>query len=175
VFFSFTIVTEDKVALFINANQVNPAAHEYLDNVVSIHPYESFLPYLKDCMNELQIDKDNVRLVHSILFYYNDSLDSVQKMWIGERASLAVAEAIGRDRYFSARTPLTDLKAIKNATELEGFRQSHIRDGVALARYFAWLEAQLNNGFVLNESQGADQLEKFRSSVVSLTLIEKCS
>lgn len=82
---------------------------------------------------------------------------------MGDRASLAVTEAIGKDRYLIARSPLNDLKAIKNATELEGFRQSHIRDGVALARYFAWLEEQLENGVVLNESQGADQLRNFRS------------
>lgn len=74
-----------------------------------------------------------------------------------------MTEAIGQDRYLIARSPLNDLKAIKNITELEGFRQSHIRDGVALARYFAWLEEQLENGVVLNESQGADQLKKFRS------------
>ena len=52
---------------------------------------------------------------------------------------------------------------MKNEVELEGFRQCHIRDGVALARYFAWLEEQLNNGVELNESQAADQLEKYRS------------
>ena len=57
------------------------------------------------------------------------------------------------------------MKAVKNATELEGFRQSHVRDGSALARYFAWLEEQLNNGVEIDESQGADQLEKFRSWV----------
>jgi len=72
-------------------------------------------------------------------------------------------EALGQGTYTIARPLITDLKAVKNATELEGFRQSHIRDGVALVRYFAWLEEQLNNGVVLNESQGADQLEKFRS------------
>jgi Xaa-Pro aminopeptidase len=82
---------------------------------------------------------------------------------VGDRASWAVTEAIGQDRYLIARSPLNDLKAIKNATELEGFRQSHIRDGVALARYFAWLEEQLENGVVLNESQGADRLKQFRS------------
>ncbi|KAF5351112.1 hypothetical protein D9756_008273 [Leucocoprinus leucothites] len=146
VFFSFAIVTEDKVSLFINTNQVNEAAHKYLDGVVDIHPYESFLPHLKDQANELQLNKDN-------------------KIWIGERTSLAVAEAIGKDRYLIERSPLNDLKSIKNATELEGFRQSHIRDGVALAKYFAWLEEQLNNGVELNESQGADQLEKFRSEL----------
>lgn len=57
------------------------------------------------------------------------------------------------------------MKAVKNDIELEGFRQSHIRDGSALARYFAWLQEQLDNGVELNESQGADQLEKFRSWV----------
>jgi Xaa-Pro aminopeptidase len=32
-------------------------------------------------------------------------------------------------------------------------------------RYFAWLEEQLNQGVELSESQGADQLEKFRRRV----------
>ena len=62
-----------------------------------------------------------------------------------------------------ARSPIADLKSIKNATEIEGFRQSHIRDGAALARYFAWLEEQLENNVELTESQGADKLEEFRS------------
>lgn len=60
---------------------------------------------------------------------------------------------------------VNDLKAIKNETEVEGFRQSHIRDGSALARYFAWLEEQLKNGVSLTESEAADILEKYRSWV----------
>lgn len=56
-----------------------------------------------------------------------------------------------------------DLKSVKNDTEIEGFRQSHIRDGVALARYFAWLEEQLDNGEQLSESKAADKLEEYRS------------
>jgi Xaa-Pro aminopeptidase len=62
-------------------------------------------------------------------------------------------------------SPVAAMKAIKNSTEIEGFRQCHIRDGVALARYFAWLEEQLHNGVVLNESQGSDKLEEFRSEL----------
>jgi len=105
-----------------------------------------------------------------------------QRVLVGGKASLAVVEAIGKvgtifcegayividttlskDNYVIARSFINDMKAVKNATELEGFRQCHIRDGSALARYFAWLEEQLNNGVELNESQGADQLERFRS------------
>ena len=62
------------------------------------------------------------------------------------------------------------MKAIKNSTEIEGFRQCHLRDGVALARYFAWLEEHIHNGVPLNESQASYALEEFRSCVMSFTL-----
>ena len=93
----------------------------------------------------------------------SNSLEQMQKILIENEASLAVADALGKETYTTVRSPVTDLKAIKNETELEGFRQSHIRDGAALARYFSWLEEQLNNGVEVNESQGSDQLAKFRS------------
>ena len=85
------------------------------------------------------------------------------KVLIGDKTSVAVAEAIGLSYITIARSPIADLKAIKNTTEVEGFRASHIRDGSALVRYFAWLEEQLKQGVKLSESEGADQLEKFRS------------
>ena len=90
-------------------------------------------------------------------------LQAGQKVLIGDKTSVAVASAIGFPYINIARSPIAELKAIKNATEVEGFRASHIRDGSALVRYFAWLEEQLNQGVKLSESQGADQLEKFRS------------
>jgi Xaa-Pro aminopeptidase len=58
---------------------------------------------------------------------------------------------------------------------LKGSNRAIIQDGavlgVALARYFTWLEKQLKNGVVLDESQGADQLEKFRSCVRPLLCV----
>ena len=87
----------------------------------------------------------------------------MQKILIGNETSLAVADALGKGAYTIDRSLVTDFKAIKNETELEGFRKSHIRDGAALARYFSWLEEQLNKGVEINESQGSDQLAKFRS------------
>ncbi len=61
------------------------------------------------------------------------------------------------------RSPVTDLKAIKNDAEVAGFRASHVRDGAALVRYFAWLEEQLDAGKERPESEVAGQLEKYRA------------
>jgi Xaa-Pro aminopeptidase len=47
-------------------------------------------------------------------------------------------------------------------TEMEGFRQCHIRDGAALVRYFAWLEEVLKRGEQWTEYNAGEELEKFR-------------
>jgi Xaa-Pro aminopeptidase len=47
-------------------------------------------------------------------------------------------------------------------SEMEGFRQCHIRDGAALVRYFAWLEEVLQKGEHWTEYDAGEELEKFR-------------
>ncbi|KAF7313869.1 RNA helicase [Mycena chlorophos] len=143
VFFAYAIVTLDKATLFVNPGQLDEETRKVLGGEVEIKDYDAFFGALKDL---------------------GGAVDG-SKVLLGDKSSLAVAEAVGEGKYTLALSPIAEMKAIKNTTELEGFRQSHIRDGAALARYFAWLEEQLNNGVVLNESQAADQLEKYRSEL----------
>jgi len=48
-------------------------------------------------------------------------------------------------------SPVTLAKAIKNSCELDGMREAHLRDSVALARFFHWLEVQVAAGSSLDE------------------------
>jgi len=52
-------------------------------------------------------------------------------------------------------------KACKNAVELSGTREAHIRDGAALTRFLAWLAREAPGGTV-DEIAAADRLEQFR-------------
>jgi len=52
-------------------------------------------------------------------------------------------------------------KALKNTTEQSGARQAHIRDGVALCKFLAWLQAQPLKGET-TEVSASDRLEAFR-------------
>ncbi|KAI0646631.1 Creatinase/aminopeptidase [Trametes meyenii] len=144
VFFAYALVDQTKAILFVNESQLDASVREHLGSEVEIHPYDTFFSHLTRLGAELHASRDS-------------------KVLVSDKASLAVAEAIGKDNITVVRSPVTDLKAIKNEIEVEGFRQSHIRDGAALVRYFAWLEEQLNEGKELSESQVADQLEKYRS------------
>ncbi|EPS95616.1 hypothetical protein FOMPIDRAFT_1025722 [Fomitopsis schrenkii] len=153
VFFAYAVLTHEKAQLFLNPTQVTDDLRRHLGEHVDIHPYDSFFSYLSNLGAEIGLHKKSKALV-------------------GDKASLAVVEAMGaiscdiiKDNIIVTRSPVTDFKAVKNDSEVEGFRQSHIRDGVALVRYFAWLEEQLNNGVEINECQAADQLERYRAEL----------
>ena len=53
-------------------------------------------------------------------------------------------------------------KAAKNATEVEGARTAHIRDGVAVTKFLHWLDTQAQSGDV-DEITAAKKLESIRS------------
>lgn len=58
--------------------------------------------------------------------------------------------------------PILARKACKNAQEIAGFREAHLRDGLALCRFWYWLE---NNAMdaSLSEAELAEKLTLFRA------------
>eukprot|EP00923_Selenidium_pygospionis_P019882 GHVN01034590.1.p1 GENE.GHVN01034590.1~~GHVN01034590.1.p1 ORF type:complete len:622 (+),score=50.81 GHVN01034590.1:264-1868(+) len=61
-------------------------------------------------------------------------------------------------------SPVAMMKAVKSAREVEGFRQCHVRDGVALSKYLCWLEelAAKDKLHEHDECTVADKLEDLR-------------
>lgn len=53
-------------------------------------------------------------------------------------------------------------KACKNEVELEGMRQAHIRDGLAVTKFLCWLEHEVAAGEKLTEISVAEKLESLR-------------
>jgi Xaa-Pro aminopeptidase len=57
--------------------------------------------------------------------------------------------------------PIAMMKAVKNPVEIEGAREAHLRDGVAVSRFLAWLEREAPGGR-LTEIDAVEALESFR-------------
>jgi len=63
--------------------------------------------------------------------------------------------------------PVALLKAVKNPTEIEGTRNAHRRDAVALARFLAWIDREAPKG-TLTEIDAVEALETFRRDTGAL-------
>lgn len=68
---------------------------------------------------------------------------------------------LGAKNLVRAQDPTIPLKAIKNATEIEGAKAAHIRDGAAVCNFLAWLEDDSSSG-ALDEITAVRKLEDFR-------------
>lgn len=75
--------------------------------------------------------------------------------------TLASALRTCKAKPIEARDPCVLFKARKNSVELQGARNAHLRDGAALCRFLAWLDAEAPSGKI-DELTASDKLEEFR-------------
>ena len=61
-----------------------------------------------------------------------------------------------------AVSPITAMKAVKNAKQIAGITEAHRRDGVAMVKFLKWLPGAVRKGGV-TELSASDQLTAFRA------------
>ena len=138
VFVAYCIVGQDSVDLFVDASKLSDDLVSKLgqDNI-NIHPYASIYNYLSACGADCKMLIDN----SSINIKLHESLKNAQRL--------------------SGPAICRDLKAIKNATEIEHFRRVMVKDGVALTHAFKWLEDTLQDRTV-SEFEFSNKLAECR-------------
>ena len=140
VVISYALVTEDKATLFVAPEKVTPEAASFLQSEgVSVAPYADVYKALKAIPVSESVLLDGAKL--------NQSLFE------------AIPSACGICNRLS---PVNKMKSIKNAVEIEGYRRAMVEDGVALTRFYMWLEENVKTG-KHTELSIDKQLCKFRS------------
>ncbi len=62
-------------------------------------------------------------------------------------------------------SPIAFRKAVKNPTEIEGMRDIHVEDGLAMERFLFWLDKSVNGGSNVDEWDAACKLGSFRAQI----------
>lgn len=146
VFYSYAIVTkEKKVTLYADNNKFDTDVGKHLaSNNVIVKPYKMFWGDLVSTSMEFSLSNKK--------FLVNSGGSS----WEIARQVKCGFESV-------SPSPIEDLKAIKNDTELAGARSAHLKDGRALIKFFAWLEDQVvNKAELIDEIEADEKLTEFR-------------
>jgi len=137
---SYAVVTLEQTYLFVDPSKVMDNVRDHLGPQVTVLPYEDVKQFLTQ-----QSSKGRV------------IMDPAQVNW-------SLYSCVG-DAVLPKTSPIVLAKSLKNPTELEGFRQCHIRDGAALTAFFHWLETFVKGGGLISEYQAAMRLEEFRGKM----------
>ncbi|MDR1098451.1 MAG: aminopeptidase P family protein, partial [Tannerella sp.] len=132
-------VSRDERILFVDTDKVTLTVAEYLEKEgVRVVDYRRAADFQAKICN-LSVCLDSSKL--SFNFYNAISA----RNWVIDKLSVA-------DR----------LKSVKNGVETEGFRRCMVADGIALTRFFRWLEKAVPEGIVTEHSIGL-KLKELRS------------
>ena len=106
--------------------------------------------------------KLNIEIINYDLAIATFKKLDVDKKVITDGSSLnyAVYNAID-SKFFFQNSIAKELKSIKNETEIAGAKNCMVKDGVALTRFFIWLEGELSKK-AISEFEIGKKLESFR-------------
>jgi len=140
VVLGFVLITADKATLYIEPSKLTAQATEELkDYGVGVSAYED-------------------------IFKAIPTLDVASILIDPKRTCFAVYDSIPKEvKIVEKINPSTSLKEIKNKVEVENNRHTFVKDGIALTRFFKWLEENVSSGD-LSELSIADKLRGFRES-----------
>lgn len=138
VFLGYIVLSMDDAVLFIDQEKLDENAIQQMqESSVKVMDYDAFFAYL----NEIK----------------------EQKILISPNSNQSVFEALKNNNTFiKAPVPGNLMKAIKNETELEGFRTVMQRDGVAMVKFLYWLTHKAGKE-AMNEYSIGEKLRGFRA------------
>ncbi|QOW09176.1 aminopeptidase P family protein [Kaistella flava (ex Peng et al. 2021)] len=138
VFLGYIILTKNEAKLYVDLEKLDVDSRKQMDeSCVKMLPYEEFYNDLKNISDE--------------------------KVLISPNSNQLIFEALKNNNTFiKAPVPGNLMKAIKNETELEGFRIVMQRDGVAMVKFLYWLTHQAGKEPMTEFSIG-EKLRGFRA------------
>lgn len=122
VFVSYLLISSDEVKLFVDEEKVSAEVRSYLqENGISLYIYNKVEEALRNYSE------------YSIL------LD-------GDETSYYLWKTVKCQEIVAATSPIPAMKAVKNATEIQGYRNAMLRDGVAMVKFLMWLKPAVEAG-----------------------------
>ena len=141
VVISYAFISEKESVLFVNPKKLPTEIAEHLQ-------------------------KEGVTLAdYGMLTTYLSRLPERTRVFIdGKRTNVAIYNALPKSSILiEGISPANHLKSIKNETEIKGFRNAVLKDGIAMTKFYFWLEKSLKAGEKVTELSAAAKLTALRA------------
>ena len=138
VFYSYLVFHGNNVYLFMDSYRIDKRLMERLfDDGVIVRPYDSYYKFLYNISSSrILIDENKTNYETYVHINRNNNV------------------------LYDKRSLIEEMRAIKNETEVKNMRLAHIYDGVAMLRFWMWLEKVDKRH--ISEYDAANKIDTFR-------------
>ena len=141
VVISYAFVSEKESVLFVNPKKIPAEIAEHLKKEgVTLADYGMLATFLSRLPERTRVFIDS------------------------KRTNVAIYNALPKSSILiEGISPTNHLKSIKNEAEIKGFRNAVLKDGIAMTKFYFWLEKRLKAGEKVTELSAAAKLTALRS------------
>lgn len=141
VVISYAFVSEKESVLFVNPKKIPAEIAEHLKKEgVTLADYGMLATFLSRLPERTRVFIDS------------------------KRTNVAIYNALPKSCILiEGISPTNHLKSIKNEAEIKGFRNAVLKDGIAMTKFYFWLEKRLKAGEKVTELSAAAKLTALRS------------
>ena len=141
VVISYAFVSEKESVLFVNPKKIPAEIAEHLKKEgVTLADYGMLATFLSRLPEQTRVFIDS------------------------KRTNVAIYNALPKSSILiEGISPANHLKSIKNEAEIKGFRNAVLKDGIAMTKFYFWLEKMLKAGEKVTELSAAAKLTALRS------------
>ena len=138
---SGVIHSDSSFDLYIDKNKLPSDFYSHVGDDVRVHELNEF---------------DNIEPINNKKIMIDNNSSNIWSCNIFKSANYTI---------INSQDPCSLPKACKNNIEIQGMKECHIRDGVAVSRFLFWLDGEVNSGNLLDEEQLASKLDGLRSEL----------
>ncbi len=141
VVISYAFVSEKESVLFVNPKKIPAEIAEHLKKEgVTLADYGMLATFLSRLPEQTRVFIDS------------------------KRTNVAIYNALPKSSILrEGISPANHLKSIKDEAEIKGFRNAVLKDGIAMTKFYFWLEKMLKAGEKVTELSAAAKLTALRS------------
>ena len=159
VFMSYVLITETSAQLFVDEAKIDDAIAAHLKEAgVEVRQYgEAF-----DAVTEIAKQGGRIWMDPSkVSFAIKVAAVKGSEKQVGGRKR---GRGTSSGPVLAKASPVSQAKGVKNAAELAGHVEAHLRDGVALAKFLSWLDKTIASGKILTEVEIDEHLTAQRAA-----------
>lgn len=144
-FYSYTLLTDSSIRLFVNKSRFSPETLQYLNT---------------NCTTPMCVQLEDYSQIRESVKAY--ALGNVTILIGLSYTTYGLYEVIPKEKVVtSTYSPVMLMKAVKNSKEQALLKASHVRDAVVVIQYLVWLEKNVPKGTV-DEFSGAEHIDELR-------------
>ena len=137
LFISYALISPDSATLFVDSNKLDAKLKHYLaEHGIIVTAYTQFGPHIAAIHGSIWLDEKTSS------YYIYDKIDA-------------------KNEILFTQSPIVHKKAAKNPIEIAGTKAAHIKDAVALTKFFYWLDNNWQTG--VDEIICANKLAGYRA------------